>query len=165
MKGVCIDTGATLMLRKDETYYLFDHGPNNYYVSRFDNPGAHFGSYQRKCFKLIQEQTQEWPDEPPCPTDWPELSQDRVYRARLIWRRPGYKMTELGFYYIQPKKTHCDFWYDPQLERAGGCFPMHWFSDFVEHTPETIVIQEFHPQELRQDHWQQLNLFDDVKEH
>ncbi|WP_025727734.1 hypothetical protein [Heyndrickxia ginsengihumi] len=64
MQGVCIDPGPTTTLQEGETYFLFDHGQNNYYVSRFDNINAHFGSYQRSYFKVINksndnEKTQE----------------------------------------------------------------------------------------------------------
>lgn len=64
MRGICIDTGSTTVLREGDEYYLFEHGPNNYYVSKFDNVGAHCGSYQRKHFKLVDdEQPQEHPGE------------------------------------------------------------------------------------------------------
>lgn len=56
MQGVCIDVGLSNILRKDQTYFLFEHGPRNFYVSKFNNPKSHCGSFQRKYFKLIQEQ-------------------------------------------------------------------------------------------------------------
>ena len=55
MQGVCIDTGLSAILRKDSTYFLREHGKNNYYVGNFDNPKSHFGSFQKKHFRLIAE--------------------------------------------------------------------------------------------------------------
>lgn len=56
MRGICIDPGPTLTLLKDKKYFLFEHGPNNFYVSKFDNVGAHCGSYEKRFFKLVDEQ-------------------------------------------------------------------------------------------------------------
>jgi hypothetical protein len=60
LRGVCIDIGATTTLTENKEYFLFEHGPNNYYVSRFDNVNAHFGSYGRKQFKVIEEPNQRF---------------------------------------------------------------------------------------------------------
>lgn len=60
MRGICIETGATTVLQEGANYFLFDHGPNNFYVSRFDNVNAHCGSYERKFFKLIEDKTQRF---------------------------------------------------------------------------------------------------------
>lgn len=54
-KGVCIDTGLSTILRKDSTYFLREHGKNNYYVSNFDNPKSYFGSFSKKYFRLTDE--------------------------------------------------------------------------------------------------------------
>lgn len=54
MKGICIDAGNATTLEVGKEYYLFEHGPSNYYVSRFNNKNSHFGSYQRSFFKTIE---------------------------------------------------------------------------------------------------------------
>jgi hypothetical protein len=59
LQGVCIDVGETTTLRENQEYFLFDHGPNNYYVSRFDNVNAHFGSYEKKHFEKIEDVPQQ----------------------------------------------------------------------------------------------------------
>ncbi|WP_025731339.1 hypothetical protein [Heyndrickxia ginsengihumi] len=56
MKGICIDPGNTTTLKINEEYYLFENGQDNFYVSRFDNPNAHFGSFQKKYFKVVNKE-------------------------------------------------------------------------------------------------------------
>ena len=51
-QGVCIDTGLSTMLQKGETYFLTDHGENNYYVSKFNNPNSYFGSFRKELFTM-----------------------------------------------------------------------------------------------------------------
>ena len=60
------------------------------------------------------------------------MDPDKVYRAFLFWRKPGYKGTELKEYYLKSKKTHAYFYHDEGLTRCAGCFPLHWFSVFEE---------------------------------
>ncbi|QCJ45585.1 sugar ABC transporter (plasmid) [Bacillus sp. S3] len=60
------------------------------------------------------------------------LRRDKTYRARLIWRKPGYSEVALKGYYIFPLKTHCYFYDDVALTKLKGCFPLHWFNDFQE---------------------------------
>jgi hypothetical protein len=56
MQGICINTGSTTVLREGQKYFLFDHGPNNFYVSKFDNVNAHMGSYRKTHFELVEDQ-------------------------------------------------------------------------------------------------------------
>ena len=71
MRGICIDNEAADVLQVGAVYYLFDHGPNNFYVSRFDNPNAHFGSYEKRRFELIQDEAE--PEELP-PDQWTQTT-------------------------------------------------------------------------------------------
>lgn len=156
MRGRCIDPGATLALELNKVYYLFPNGPHAYYVSRFNNPGAHLGCYQAEYFKEFQESIgvafygpwqPEEPHEEPHQEGWPEepaaapigLEPGKLYLANLIWRRPGYKQTKLQQYYVRAKQTHGYFYKDPQLKQCGGCFPLHWFVGFKEiQEPESV---------------------------
>ncbi|QGF21737.1 hypothetical protein Sam112_gp35 [Bacillus phage vB_BcM_Sam112] len=54
MQGICIDVHTSAVLEEGATYYLFDHGVNNYYVSRFDNVQAQFGSYRKEMFQVTE---------------------------------------------------------------------------------------------------------------
>jgi hypothetical protein len=157
MQGRCIDPGATLTLELNKVYYLFPNGPHAYYVSRFNRQGAHFGCYQAAHFELIQEQQEDWPPEPAAAPI--NLDPGKLYLARLIWRRPGYKQTKLQHYYIKPGKTHAYFYrqyYAGILEEFGGCFPQHWFTDFQEIQEELPEIQEQEPQQQEE----QIELFE-----
>jgi len=128
LQGICIDSGQTAVLAKGATYYLFPNGSKHYYVSKFPNQGAHRGCYSKEYFKLIEQEL--WPEEPQQREI--QLDPDKVYRALLIWRRPGYKGTELKEYYLKSKKTHAYFYHDEGLTRCAGCFPLHWFAGFEE---------------------------------
>lgn len=55
MKGICNSVGSSLGLEEGKVYYLFPHGNNNYYVSKFDRVTAHTGSFRRELFDLIEE--------------------------------------------------------------------------------------------------------------
>ena len=52
-KGKCVDAGACTNLKVGEDYYLFPHGGLAYNVSRFPHSGAHFGTYQKSRFELV----------------------------------------------------------------------------------------------------------------
>ncbi len=54
-QGVCIKVGLSTVLKENHTYFLREHGENNYYVSNFDNPKSYFGSFSKKHFRLIAE--------------------------------------------------------------------------------------------------------------
>lgn len=128
LQGVCIDTGGAAVLVQDKKYFLFPNGTTHFYVSKFPNPGAHFGCFQDKLFQVVVEE--EWPEEPM--EIEIELVKDKIYSAELIWRMKGYQGKKLGIYYLKPGRTHADFYFDKQLKKHGGCFPLHWFKDFVE---------------------------------
>ena len=53
LQGKCVDAGACTNLKVGEEYFLFPHGGLAYNVSRFPHPGAHFGTYQKSRFELI----------------------------------------------------------------------------------------------------------------
>lgn len=53
MRGRCIQAPEKSNLVEGEIYYLFPHGGLAYNVSRFPHPGAHFGTYQKSRFELV----------------------------------------------------------------------------------------------------------------
>ncbi|MGE7111255.1 hypothetical protein [Lysinibacillus sp. NPDC047702] len=53
MRGRCIKAPEKSNLVEGEIYYLFQHGGLAYNVSRFPHPGAHFGTYQKSRFELV----------------------------------------------------------------------------------------------------------------
>ncbi|MFG3612403.1 hypothetical protein [Rummeliibacillus stabekisii] len=154
MKGICIKQGASTNLKEGEQYFLFEHGPDHYYASRFNHKGAHFGAFERKLFDVfIERAVSKWPPEPPCIKV--SLDNSKVYKAEMIWRDEAYKNKPLGIYYIRPVKTHCWFYFDSQMKKPGGCYPLHWFDGFQEHDPE--MQQEI--VELPKNEWEQMRLF------
>lgn len=151
-----MDPGLSVNLKKGERYYLFTHGRDHFYASRFKRKGAHFGVYEKKFFKVIQGQVLEQDkctQEPLKSTI--EINKDKVYKADLVWRQRAYAATELGTYYLKPKNTHCFFYSDPQLNKVCGCFPLNWFANFEEHDPKVEPII----QEMLKSEWEQLSLF------
>ena len=54
MRGHCIQAPEKSNLVEGEIYYLFQHGGLAYNVSRFPHPGAHFGTYQKNRFELVE---------------------------------------------------------------------------------------------------------------
>ncbi|ABO67398.1 hypothetical protein GTNG_2046 [Geobacillus thermodenitrificans NG80-2] len=66
------------------------------------------------------------------PSSIPVLDNSKGYNTKLVWRKRGYKHVALGMDDLQPKKTHAYFYYDKELKRLGGCFPLHWFTEFRE---------------------------------
>jgi hypothetical protein len=128
LQGICIDPGQTVVLEKGKNYFLFPNGTQHYYVSKFPNKHAYKGCFQTKYFQIIQKE--EWSNEPDVKALG--LDQGKVYKANLIWRRPGYKSTELQEYYVRPKTTNGYFYKDSNLKECNGCFPLHWFANFME---------------------------------
>lgn len=120
MKGVCIDVDHSALLQPDEEYFLFPAKPHHYYVSRFDNKQAHLGCYPADRFRITEKES--WTPEP-------KLART-FYKAQLIWRTRGYQDKPLKEYIIHPKGTHCLFWHDRERKKFGGCFPLHWFTNF-----------------------------------
>ncbi|WP_061579683.1 hypothetical protein [Saccharococcus caldoxylosilyticus] len=129
LQGICVDTGETTVLEKGEKYFLFPSGLDHYYVSKFPTVHAHHGCFHKSLFELVQEN--EWPPEPSA-DNVPILDSSKIYAAKLVWRKRGYEHIALGTYYLQPTGTHAYFYYDKQLKRFGGCFPLHWFEGFRE---------------------------------
>ncbi|MED5052683.1 hypothetical protein P9850_12745 [Anoxybacillus rupiensis] len=169
LQGVCVDASLTMVLEKGKTYFLFPNGPNHYYVSKFPNAGSHSGCFHKSLFEIVQED--EWPPEPSADSV-PVLDSSKVYKAKLVWRRPGYKQIPLGTYYLKPLKTHAHFYYDRQLKRLGGCFPLHWFEGFREidveenETNEVVFETEVLECETREEmpeNYEQMSIFDFVE--
>jgi hypothetical protein len=137
LQGICIDPGQSAVLQQGTSYYLFPNGEQHYYISKFPNASAHKGCFQAKYFQIIQKQS--WPEEPEMVPI--ELDPEKLYKAKLIWRKPGYKSAELKEYYVKPQTSHGYFYNDSTLERFGGCFPLHWFADFQEVAFEENVTE------------------------
>jgi hypothetical protein len=129
LQGICVDTGASTVLEKGKKYFLFSNGPNHYNVSKLPKVSAHTGCFHKSLFQIVQED--EWPPEPSS-DNVPILDSSKVYKARLVWRRPGYQQVKLGMYYLQPAGTHAYVHRDKQLKKFIGCFPLHWFAEFRE---------------------------------
>jgi hypothetical protein len=127
-EGVCIDTGQTTVLEKGRKYYLFPNGSHHYYVSIFQNPHTHKGCFESSLFQIMNEE--EWPQEPE--VKMIHLDKEKIYKASLAWRKPGHQSVPLKKYFVRAKNTHGYFYEDPNLETCRGCFPLHWFSEFVE---------------------------------
>jgi hypothetical protein len=134
LQGVCVDPGPSAVLEKGTSYYLFPNGSMHYYVSKFPNRNAHKGCFQAQYFQIIEKEL--WPEEPL--QKMSNLDPEKLYKATLIWRKQGYQSTKLTDYYIKPKKTHGYFYHDSNLNNFGGCFPLHWFSDFQEYDLDII---------------------------
>jgi hypothetical protein len=135
LKGICIDPGQTVVLEKGKSYFLFPNGTKHYYVSDFNNKNAHKGCFQALYFQIAKEE--ERLAEPVAKSV--SLDPDKVYKAKLIWRKPGYKFIELKEYFVKLSKTHCDFYNDINLKKYFGCFPLHWFANFEEAQQEETV--------------------------
>lgn len=157
MLGRCIDPGATLTLELNKQYYLFEAGPSAYYVSRFNNSGAHFGCYSRELFEEIQEETleqslsnaQAWPEEP-TEVEINYLDPGVIYSARLVWRRQFYATPLQERYYFKGGKKIVFFYKDPTLKTFLGAYPLHWFADFKEflEVEQEVIERELVVEEL-----------------
>lgn len=155
LQGICVNPLNTEVLNKGERYFLFPNGPHHYYVSRFPNPGAHRGCFLAESFELIDNEI--------------ELHKDKLYKAQLVYREPGYKDVELTEYFLKVRTTHADFYRDQQLTRMRACFPLEWFTDFEEVDPEEaemiteelmdIDLEEI-PMEPEPTEFEQLSLFE-----
>lgn len=162
-----MDTGETTVLEKGKKYFLFPGGSNNYYVSKFPNANAHTGCFHKSLFQIVQED--EWPPEPVA-DNVPVLDSSKIYEAKLIWRTRGYRDTKLGTYYLRPARTHAYFYYDKQLKRFGGCFPLHWFEGFREvdadETNDAVLETETLECEIKEEmpeNFEQMSIFDFVE--
>lgn len=128
LKGLCINKGNTTVLTVGKQYFLFPNGEHHYYVSMFPNQRAHKGCFESSLFQLISDNDQQGKEIALSMN----LDKDKLYRARLIWKREGYNSIELKEYFLVPHKTHADFYDDQALKVCRGCFPLHWFTDFLE---------------------------------
>lgn len=158
LQGVCIDTGNSTNLQHNNTYFLFPHGGQAYHVSRFPHEGSHFGTYQKKRFRIVETQ-KDWPLEPVKPSKQLTLEVGKVYKAELIWRTKGCSVnTQLGTYFIAAITnsyactTDCYFYLDAALQQPKGRYPLHWFADIQEYDEKAI-------KELPQSQWSQMDLF------
>lgn len=96
MRGICIDTGSSTVLQEGKEYYLFEHGPN-YYVSKFNKPNSHMGSFRKSLFKLV-EKNEPQPQEP------------KYHIGEVAYPRMGWR---LGQQFIIGPTKH------PELEGKG----------------------------------------------
>jgi hypothetical protein len=167
LQGICVDIGETTVLEKEKKYFLFPGGPDCYYVSKFSNANAHTGCFHKSLFQIVQED--EWPPEPDA-DNVPVLDSSKIYVAKLIWRKRGYKHIALGMYYLQPKQTHAYVYRDKQLKKCVGCFPLHWFECFREvdadETNEVVFeteVLECEPKEEMPENFEQMSIFDFVE--
>jgi hypothetical protein len=169
LQGICVDTGASTVLEKGKKYFLFSNGPDHYYVSKLPKANSHQGCFHKSLFELVQED--EWPPEPAV-DNVPVLDSSKIYVAKLIWRKRGYKHIALGTYYLQPLRTHAYVYRDKQLEKCVGCFPLHWFEGFREvdadenETNEVIVETEAPERETKEEKheiFEQMSIFDFVE--
>lgn len=149
-----IDNNPTGLIA-GEKYYLFPNGPNYYYASRFPSEGSHMGIFHARRFQVVEEE--EWLPEPD--QIIPEISKSKVYRATLIWRPEGHQTTKLKEYFIKRSQTHCHFYYDANLKKCGGCFPLHWFDNFREVNNHNESVQEKVESEPKIEQFEQLSLF------
>lgn len=164
MEGICVDKNQSTVLENGKRYFLFPNGPDHYYVSNFNNNKSHFGCFQALYFQLIEKEI--WPPEP-VPKSI-SLDHGKIYKANLIWRKPGYKIVELKDYYIRPGETHAEFFKDKDLTKCCGCFPLHWFSNFRSIETESANIEpileenapNFVESEPKITKYEQLSLFD-----
>lgn len=147
IQGICVDIANTTVLIEGQTYFLFPNGPNYFYVSVFPDSKAHKGCYQSRCFQIIKKIKEEWPAEPKGPCLVSDYDKEKVYKAQLVWRKPGYRGTELKEYFIRLKVEYPEqklkinlvdscYFYDQyengQFEGFRGCFPLHWFGEMEE---------------------------------
>jgi len=142
MQGVCINPGATVTLQEGETYFLFEHGLNNYLVSRFNNLNAHFGSYEKKFFEVIQE-------EQPEPANlWPLK---RRYIAEVSSKRAAYRLEER--FIIGPAKNEPYFnvYLLDNPERGPIGSYIHNFFNILEPYEESAIKPDPKPIELPQE--------------
>jgi hypothetical protein len=165
LQGTCIDAESTDVLINGKQYFLFPNGSTHFYVSNFPREGAHKGCFKASLFLI--NSMDPWPPEPP--VKHIELDKEKVYKAQLIWRREGYKSTELKEYYIRPGKTHGYLYKDPDFQKLKGCFPLHWFDRFevisVIETVESDIesVESVHENEISESiiqNYEQLSLFE-----
>jgi hypothetical protein len=128
LQGICTDLGQTAVLELGKSYYLFPNDTQHYYVSKFPNRDSHKGCFQAKYFQIIEKDTRS--SEPEMREF--RLDHGKLFKAELIWRKRGYKTVELKEFFIRPLTTHGDFYHDINFSKLGGCFPLHWFTNFVE---------------------------------
>ncbi|PGZ45718.1 hypothetical protein COE56_25900 [Bacillus anthracis] len=138
MRGICVNDKFSTELRLNQEYYLFSAKPHHFYVSRFNNINASFGCYESDRFQVIEDMKS--PEEPR--NGVPALDKEKYYHADLVYVASGYQGKALKNYVVQPSNTHCYFWHDVERKKFGGCFPLHWFSGFVEIGTEPIGEKE-----------------------
>lgn len=161
MKGLCVDPGGTTTLKEGIEYFIFPNGSNHFYVSKFDNPKAHFGCYQKELFQeKTEEEAPELPQEPPMVKV--DLKMDEVYKAFFVWvRKPGHWHLVGKSYFVKQHKTQStqvNVYDDPECKIGRGTFQTYYFIDFelIEMKNEEI---EFIPDVLLEEDWEQMSLF------
>ena len=149
IQGICVDPGATVSLEKGKKYFLFPNGKDHYYVSKLPNQKAHKGCFQAILFKPVKEE--EWPEEPKGPTLIRDFDPEKIYKATLIWRKPG-STAKIKDYYLRLNSNHLPYkvklisscYVYERFENGdyagfAGSLPLHWFSNITEVQPEELI--------------------------
>ena len=144
---ICTNANDSDLLTEGNKYYIFETGGSVGYVSRFPKQGSHFGIYQLERFKELPAI-----EEPP-EIDTSHLDRSKIYKAELFYSRRY--IQPKGTYYIKPRNTHANFYKDPACIHLCGCFPLSWFTNFIEceemqpETPEKGHSDEITPREYQ----------------
>lgn len=144
-KVICTDNGNSDLLEVGKEYFMLGERSGWAYISHFPKQSTYFGVYEAKRFTVLGE-------EPPS-VDHEHLDREKIYQAELIYcRRYPVKLKN---YYVKPRVTHANFYVDPDCLDFCGCFPLHWFANFIEHgeqraeTPENGHSEEITPEEYQ----------------
>ncbi|MFC4403299.1 hypothetical protein [Gracilibacillus xinjiangensis] len=55
MRAICKDATNSTVLQEGMQYFVFPHGPDAFYVSKFNSEESHTGAYQRDRFEVVEE--------------------------------------------------------------------------------------------------------------
>ena len=164
MKVQCIDVGGTTTLTEGNVYFLYPNGSEHAYISKFDNPSAHFGCYRQSLFKELSQVAPKRPPEPP-ELDW-ELETGQVYKAYLTWvKMPGAKHMIDQSYFVckHPRHRHqVSVFEDPERTSFRAILSSNYFRDYelIESDSIGLIEEEFMDAEkLSAEDWEQMSLF------
>ncbi|ADC52155.1 MULTISPECIES: hypothetical protein [Alkalihalophilus] len=146
MKAICTDSEGSLQLIEGKEYFIFPHGDDHVYVSKFDNKSSHFGAYRKELFKVTdrKDTTASYPT-----SEELGLKKGVIYKVRKV---PGVKALSLTeeIHYAKCRKTHALVYRDRDCTRLCGQYPLVWLSDYeelydnepepvIEETPEVLI--------------------------
>ncbi|MCM2674066.1 hypothetical protein [Alkalicoccobacillus plakortidis] len=164
MKVQCIDVGETTTLTEGNVYFLYPNGSEHAYISKFDNPSAHFGCYRKSLFEKVFEDAPVLPLEPP-ELNW-ELESGQVYKAYLTWvNMPGAKHMIDQSYFVRkhPRHRHqVSVFEDPECTSFRAILSSNYFRDYelIESDAIGLIEEEFMDiEELPAEDWEQMSLF------